>query len=567
MQGRIRAVTGPRDALTPVRLLALALAALFGAAALAATALVRPALVFRPETPGPMDAFRQSAVWTAGRPPLEQPLAALVWEVAAPAPFRERLATLCRGLRGRMPGHPEFPGRRGTPWPARPLTTTEVQAAWDRCRFTDTLSTAFLAMRIGRAAGLDCRVIAADSGAPWPPGCVAGLEARSPEGGWVFVDPTYGLAFSHNQTQLSLLDLRRRLAASMRVDLQRLVDPAPFSPLGAQWREYAGRLNNVWLPLETPWELRLGGRAPTWALLEDDLACLAPRRLLAAASAGGPWPVPAWVPRSAAAQLALACLLLYCALLLLHRRDSIATRGRLLALPTAALGDLGRLCVDPPASLLLRLLALARPAASSVWTVTGRTWRRWSEGPSDLYPVRPGRFLLAALPALALLALQLVWLVPTCWEDAYISFRFARNVAAGDGWTFNRGEPGVEGFSNAAWTGLLAVAAGHAPGSLPAAAAGLGAGLQALTLLLVAWMACRLGPFAWLPALLLAGNATAARNASSGLETPLACLLTTLVAWLWLTEQRRGMRGPALTSAACALLAATRAEGFSSSWP
>jgi hypothetical protein len=43
-------------------------------------------------------------------------------------------------------------------------------------------------------------------------------------------------------------------------------------------------------------------------------------------------------------------------------------------------------------------------------------------------------------------------------EDAFISFRYAENIAAGEGPVFNRGGSPVEGYSNPLWVGLLAVA-------------------------------------------------------------------------------------------------------------
>ena len=43
-------------------------------------------------------------------------------------------------------------------------------------------------------------------------------------------------------------------------------------------------------------------------------------------------------------------------------------------------------------------------------------------------------------------------------EDAFISFRFARNLAAGDGFVWNVGEQPVEGFTNFLWVVLCAVA-------------------------------------------------------------------------------------------------------------
>ena len=43
-------------------------------------------------------------------------------------------------------------------------------------------------------------------------------------------------------------------------------------------------------------------------------------------------------------------------------------------------------------------------------------------------------------------------------EDAYITFRFARNVAEGHGFVWNPGEPPVEGFTNFLWVVISAAA-------------------------------------------------------------------------------------------------------------
>lgn len=59
---------------------------------------------------------------------------------------------------------------------------------------------------------------------------------------------------------------------------------------------------------------------------------------------------------------------------------------------------------------------------------------------------------------LLILALTLVsqWLMAGyTMDDAFISFRYARNVARGEGWVYNPGGPAVEGFSNFLWTLLL----------------------------------------------------------------------------------------------------------------
>jgi len=70
------------------------------------------------------------------------------------------------------------------------------------------------------------------------------------------------------------------------------------------------------------------------------------------------------------------------------------------------------------------------------------------------------------VPLLLLLATRLVaWrILPFASEDAYITFRFARNLAGGHGLVYNPGEP-VFGFSSPLWTlwCALGVALTHAP--------------------------------------------------------------------------------------------------------
>ncbi|MDA1266569.1 MAG: hypothetical protein O2816_15930, partial [Planctomycetota bacterium] len=65
---------------------------------------------------------------------------------------------------------------------------------------------------------------------------------------------------------------------------------------------------------------------------------------------------------------------------------------------------------------------------------------------------------LAALIALVPFLL-LVWRFDFVCDDAFISFRFADNLARGEGLRFNLGEqPPVEGYSEFGW--VLAIAAG-----------------------------------------------------------------------------------------------------------
>src|SRR5437868_4995961 len=49
-----------------------------------------------------------------------------------------------------------------------------------------------------------------------------------------------------------------------------------------------------------------------------------------------------------------------------------------------------------------------------------------------------------------------IWYLNCVAEDAYISFRFARNLARGHGLVWNVGEPPVEGYTNFLWVLLCA---------------------------------------------------------------------------------------------------------------
>lgn len=111
-------------------------------------------------------------------------------------------------------------------------------------------------------------------------------------------------------------------------------------------------------------------------------------------------------------------------------------------------------------------------------------------------------------------------------DDAFISFRYALNLAGGAGFVWNPGER-VEGYSNFLWT--LLVAAGMKLGAEPAAfTLPLGLALFGASLLL-AWrlgIESGLGAVGALIALLLAGtNFTFSSYATGGLETPLVTAL------------------------------------------
>jgi len=75
---------------------------------------------------------------------------------------------------------------------------------------------------------------------------------------------------------------------------------------------------------------------------------------------------------------------------------------------------------------------------------------------------RPVAVRLLLLAQLALIGWVLAVQFPAWWEqrwvqdDAYVSFRYARNAVRGDGWVYNAGEP-VEGYTNFLWTALATV--------------------------------------------------------------------------------------------------------------
>ena len=154
------------------------------------------------------------------------------------------------------------------------------------------------------------------------------------------------------------------------------------------------------------------------------------------------------------------------------------------------------------------------------------------------------------LLALALLAVVMVDAAAALWrlwafttDDAYISLRYARNLARGLGPVFNAGAVPVEGYSN-----FLQVALGalwHLSGLDPVQGMKLLGGGALLACLPVLWLFGRLwlGPLpALLPVVLVAGHRGALWWAVSGLETPLFLLLLLAGAWLWV----RGLGGEGL---------------------
>lgn len=160
----------------------------------------------------------------------------------------------------------------------------------------------------------------------------------------------------------------------------------------------------------------------------------------------------------------------------------------------------------------------------------------------------------------------LTWRASLTWsslvDDAYISARYAEQLALGHGLVYNAGQPPVEGYTNLSWTVLLAV--GRMAGlpivdlmidlgwvfTLVALAAAI-----ALTRALTGRSDLRVG----LPALLLALSPHMAVTATNGLESSLflALVLGSLAAHLGIQGSRRVWLAPLL-----GLLVLTRPEGL-----
>jgi hypothetical protein len=200
-------------------------------------------------------------------------------------------------------------------------------------------------------------------------------------------------------------------------------------------------------------------------------------------------------------------------------------------------------------------------------------WLPWARVTALLFGVallalcargRLGRVLERRRRPLTLLALLVVvacglyyaWKLRWVADDAFISFRYARNLAQGQGLVFNLGAR-VEGYTNFLWTLILAgfLRAGFDAGqvSLVLSLACLAGCLIVTTRLVQRELEARgRGVFISLAAILLAGNYTFSSFGTSGLETMFASLLVLLAV-------ERAAMG-ALASAGVAGIAATMAH-------
>jgi hypothetical protein len=148
---------------------------------------------------------------------------------------------------------------------------------------------------------------------------------------------------------------------------------------------------------------------------------------------------------------------------------------------------------------------------------------------------------LALVLALVGLGLSQALDAPTCFDDAYISLRYADNLVRGEGLVWNPGER-VEGYTNFLWTLLLAAGMAATPLEGPLVAVGLALLSFVLNLfvvwrigLLIAPPVCaesegaRRRSFAFpIAVALLAVQNTFTDYATTGLETAFASLLVNL---------------------------------------
>ena len=162
--------------------------------------------------------------------------------------------------------------------------------------------------------------------------------------------------------------------------------------------------------------------------------------------------------------------------------------------------------------------------------------------------------LLVAVAALAVQALALDYVV----DDAYISMRYARNLAEGHGLVFNPGGERVEGYTNLLWTLLLAaVIACRLDPVLVARLLGLAAGVGVL--ILADRLARRDGLGSWsvLAPVFLAVNPALVTWSSGGLETTAFTLFAASGAFL-LCGEGSGFAAGVMLALGCL----TRPEGI-----
>ncbi len=141
----------------------------------------------------------------------------------------------------------------------------------------------------------------------------------------------------------------------------------------------------------------------------------------------------------------------------------------------------------------------------------------------------------AAEAALYELAAIAAWVVRFVQDDAFITYRYARNLARGQGWVFNEGER-VEGYTNFLWT-VMHWLPERLGWSTPVFSQVVGIVVMVAAVAVTLRLARRLfgsESFAFLVALTLLANMSFLAYATGGLETMQQTLLVTSVAALLL---------------------------------
>jgi arabinofuranosyltransferase len=149
---------------------------------------------------------------------------------------------------------------------------------------------------------------------------------------------------------------------------------------------------------------------------------------------------------------------------------------------------------------------------------------RWFDGRWRV--AEAGLYVLAAIAA---------WIVRFVQDDAFITYRYARNFARGEGLVFNPGER-VEGYTNFLWTVMHWLPERYGWSS-PVFSQLVGIVLMVATVAVTLRLARRIfasESFAFLVALTLLANMTFLAYATGGLETMQQTLLVTSVAALLL---------------------------------
>lgn len=288
----------------------------------------------------------------------------------------------------------------------------------------------------------------------------------------------------------------------------------------------AGEGAELWLGLQTEPFTPPGDARALGVMLTD----------VALAPAPGPWPA-----RAAGAALAIAALWALLRGLGAPPRDALALAG-LAGLGLAALPAMGR----PPVVPLPWLGAIALAGVAGAALV------------ARPLAARLGLGALALVVALS----GVIW---PAWlsDDAFISFRYAQNLAQGNGLVYNVGER-VEGYTNFLWTVLAAllIALG---GDVAVWSHLAGAGLGVAIVLLTYGLGARLAGAPWG---LLAALAAATSQSlllytgrGSGLETGLFTLLVLAGGACYLRADGRATRWLGAAGALLALAALTRPEG------